>query len=153
MVHPNTLNSSQLHDETTFYQAFLADLRQSEKEVIIESPFITSERMVYLWPTLRLLNNRNVKIIIVTRDPKEHEETYDSQAENEIQECEGLGIQVLLSTGNHHRKLAVIDRRIVWEGSLNILSQLKSREFMRRINDRLAASQLLQFIRYDLYLA
>ena len=30
--------------------------------------------------------------------------------------------------GNHHRKLAILDRKVLWEGSLNILSQTRSRE-------------------------
>jgi len=37
--------SSSLHDEKTFYRAFLADLVDCQEEVIIESPFITTERM------------------------------------------------------------------------------------------------------------
>ncbi len=38
-----------------------------------------------------------------------------------------------LLTGNFHRKLAVIDRTILWEGSLNILSQNRSQKVMSRI--------------------
>ena len=144
--------NSDLFDETTFYPAFVADMLNSRREVIIESPFITSERMNTLWPTLRKINNKGVQVVIVTRDPREHEETYDVQAEKEIQMCEQEGIHVLLCTGNHHRKLAIIDREIVWEGSLNILSQLKSREFMRRIEEKDIAFQLFKFIRYDRYL-
>jgi hypothetical protein len=34
-----------LHDEKTFYKAFLRDLDQATEEIIIESPFITSYRM------------------------------------------------------------------------------------------------------------
>ena len=144
--------TSALHDEKTFYKAFLKDLEQCQKEVVIESPFITSERMKTLWPTLKRLYAKGVKIFVITRDPKEHTEGYEMQSESEIEALEALGIQVLLCTGNHHRKLAILDRSILWEGSLNILSQIHSREIMRRLEGGGFAVDLFNFIGYEKYL-
>ena len=141
-----------LHDEKTFFSKFLTDLENSQNEVIIESPFITIARMRTFWPVFRRLVARGVKVYIVTRNPREHTDGYDDQSEVEIQEFEAVGIQVLLCTGNHHRKLAIIDRNILWEGSLNILSQAKSREFMRRLEDGGFAVDLFNFIGYEKYL-
>lgn len=62
---------------------------------------------------------------------------------------ETIGVQVLLIKGGHHRKLAIIDRKILWEGSLNILSQNQSREFMRRIESKKLAEDLFQFLQFD----
>ena len=141
-----------LHDEKTFYPHFLSDLEQSQSEVIIESPFITISRMKTFWPVFRRLVARGVKVYVVTRDPREHTDGYDDQSEVEIQEFEAVEIQVLMCTGNHHRKLAIIDRNILWEGSLNILSQAKSREFMRRLEDGGFAVDLFNFIGYEKYM-
>jgi hypothetical protein len=93
--------TTSLHDEKTFSPTFIRDLGQCQREVIIERPFITSERMKTLWPTLRKLHNRGIKIFIATRDPKEHSEGYENQTESEIEALEAIGIQVLLCTGNH----------------------------------------------------
>ena len=144
----NTSYNSSLHDEKTFYEAFLRDLEQCQEEVIIESPFITSERMKLLWPVLRKIHSRGVKIFIITRDPREHSEGYEVQSESEIEALEIMGVQVLLCTGNHHRKLAIIDRRILWEGSLNILSQIHSREIMRRLEDGGFAVEMFNFLNF-----
>jgi phosphatidylserine/phosphatidylglycerophosphate/cardiolipin synthase-like enzyme len=144
--------TTSLHDEKTFYQAFIRDLENCQHEVIIESPFITSERMKTLWPTLRKIQNRGVKIFIVTRHPKEHSEGYENQSESEIEALEAVGILVLLCTGNHHRKLAIIDRTILWEGSLNILSQIHSREFMRRLEGGGFAGDLFNFLNFGKYI-
>lgn len=141
-----------LHDEKTFYPHFLSDLEQSQNEVVIESPFITIARMKTFWPVFRRLVARGVKVYIVTRDPREHTDGYEDQSEIEIQEFEAVGVQVLLCTGNHHRKLAIIDRKVLWEGSLNILSQAKSREFMRRLEDGGFAVDLFNFIGYEKYM-
>lgn len=147
-----TTFSTSLHDEKTFYKSFLNDLENCKEELIIESPFITSERMKSLWPSLKRLNSCGIKIYIITRDPKEHNNGYDNQSEAEIEALEALGIQVFLCTGNHHRKLAIIDRNILWEGSLNILSQNKSREIMRRLEDGGFANDIFNFLNFQKYI-
>ncbi len=142
----NDLVSSSLFDETTFYQKFINDLRRCEKEVIIESPYITNSRAQLLRPIFQNLVNRGVKVYIITRNPLEHEESLEVQAEGEIAELEIMGVQVLMCSGNHHRKLAILDRKILWEGSLNILSQTRSREIMRRIEGDRLAKEMFKFL-------
>lgn len=108
--------------------------------------------MKSLWPSLKRLYNQGIKIYIITRDPKEHNDGYDYQSETEIEALEALGIQVFLCTGNHHRKLAIIDRNILWEGSLNILSQKSSREIMRRLEDGGFANDIFNFLNFRKYI-
>ena len=138
---------SSLHDEHTFYTKFMRDLLEAKKEVIIESPFITTRRLDTLRPLFRELVKKNVKIYIMTRYPNEHDAYMAEQAEAGIHYFETLGIQVLLCSGGHHRKLAMIDRKVLWEGSLNILSQSYSREFMRRIQSRRLSQELFSFLK------
>lgn len=141
------MNNSSLYDEKTFYQTFLQDLENCQKEVIIESPYVTSQRMRTFDRIFQKLLKRGVKIYVITRDPKEHEEFMEPQSESEIRNFEVMGINTLLCTGNHHRKLAILDRKILWEGSLNILSQTRSREIMRRIPDKRFAVEMFEFLR------
>jgi phosphatidylserine/phosphatidylglycerophosphate/cardiolipin synthase-like enzyme len=138
--------NSSLFDEKTFYQTFLRDLDSCQKEVIIESPFITSARMKTFDRVFNNLLKKGVKIFIITRDPREHDNGYDLQSEDAVRWCERVGIQVLLCTGNHHRKLAILDRKITWEGSLNILSQAHSREIMRKIDSKEMTEELFSFL-------
>ena len=140
------MNSS-LFDEKTFYSTFLRDLEGCRNEVIIESPYITSKRADMLIPVFESLLAKGVKIYVMTRDPKEHEESMEYQSEEAISQFERMGVQVLLCIGNHHRKLAILDRKTLWEGSLNILSQNKSREIMRRIESEELAIQMFEFLR------
>lgn len=103
----------------------------------------------------RLFKNlleKGVKIYIFTRDPKEHDEHMEPQSEEAITWCEVMGIQVRLCLGNHHRKLAILDRKILYEGSLNILSQTYSREIMRRIEDEREALQMFDFLKLEKFL-
>lgn len=144
--------SSSLFDEKTFYGQFIKDLLNCRHEVIIESPYITTERASLLIPIFKLLLDRGVKVYVMTRDPKEHEVFMEDQSEETITQFEMMGVQVLLCVGNHHRKLAILDRNVLWEGSLNILSQTHSREFMRRIDDRQATIETFNFLKWSKFL-
>ena len=146
------MNSSKLFNEYTFYESFITDLKKCKKEVIIESPFITTGRMNDFRAVFEKILDKDVKIYIFTRDPSEHEVAMAYQAETEIQYFEKIGVQALICTNNHHRKLAILDKKILWEGSLNILSQNKSREIMRRIDDKETAMQMFEFLNLGKFL-
>ena len=148
---PSPLLSSRLFDDQTFYTSFLHDLRGSRKEVFLESPFITKRRMNELYPEFRNLTELGVSITINTRDPREHEPIMTKDAEWAIAELQDIGIQVLY-TDHLHRKLAVIDRSILWEGSLNILSQNTSCEIMRRTVSTQIAEQMIEFVKLGIFL-
>ena len=138
------LLSSVLYDQNTFSKAFIRDLYSCQNELIIESPFITSKRMEIFLPIFAKLRQRDVRIVINTRNPNDHEDYYRLQAIDAIVNMQILGVKVLYTVG-HHRKLAIIDKQIIWEGSLNILSFNDSCEIMRRITSVVIAEQLLSF--------
>lgn len=139
------LLSSTLLDQDNFYGALVKDLARAKHEVIIESPFISFRRLNYLLPALQKLAQRKVRIIINTKPPEEQELDYIWQTEECIEDLQRLGAEVFF-TGGHHRKLAIVDQRILYEGSLNILSQNDSSEVMRRICSEQLASQMIDFI-------
>src|SRR6185503_4360310 len=93
------MNNSQLHDEKTFYDAFLRDLNDCRETVLIESPFITSSRMRTIKHVFDKLVRRGVKVYVITRDPKEHSNGYALESELEIQYFENIGVQVLICKG------------------------------------------------------
>jgi hypothetical protein len=76
--------------------------------------------MTILLPAFRNLTKRGVRLIVNTKPLEEHEPEYRFQAEQGIVALQQLGTAVLF-TGGHHRKLAIIDDQLLWEGILNIL--------------------------------
>lgn len=149
---PTEVFNSALFDERTFYQTFNQDLALCKKEVIIESPYITTERVKMFRPIFEKLIKIDTKIYVITRDPTEHDDNLEYQSERAIRSFEIMGVQVLLCKGNHHRKLAILDRRILWEGSLNILSQTRSREIMRRIESAKVTLEMFSFLNLKRFL-
>ena len=149
ITHLSPEAASILYDENGFYNRFTQDLLKAKKEVIIESPYITSQRMRLFRPIFVKLINRGVRVCVMTRDPKEHDLPKVCQSEAEIRYFGTIGVQTLLCLGNHHRKLAIVDRKVLWEGSLNILSQAYSREIMRRIESKELSEEMLKFLKYS----
>ena len=147
----NSLLSSSLYDNTTFYKSFVKDLKHAQRSVLIESPFITTRRMNDLLPIFRTLRQQGVRIVVNTRNPEEHDSDYQQQALLAIFDMQELDITVLY-TVKHHRKLAIIDGEILWEGSLNILSQNDSCEIMRRTESEELAWQMIEFVGVDKFL-
>jgi phosphatidylserine/phosphatidylglycerophosphate/cardiolipin synthase-like enzyme len=130
----------------------MKDLGNCHSEVIIESPFVTYRRMSQLMPILRKLKERKVRIVINTRNPKEHKEEYAREdTMDSLASLQRIGVQVVY-TDSHHRKLAILDRNILYEGSLNILSQNDSREIMRRIESVKLAWQMARFVEIDRFI-
>jgi phosphatidylserine/phosphatidylglycerophosphate/cardiolipin synthase-like enzyme len=149
----NDLLSSKLFNEETFYDAFRQDLENCLNELLIESPFITTRRLTALLPTLTKLKDRKVRIVINTRDPHEHDDSYmREESQRAVATLQRQGIQVLFTIG-HHRKLVIVDRRVLYEGSLNVLSQNNSCEIMRRIESVKLAWQMAHFTGIDNFIS
>lgn len=126
----------------------MKDLEHAKDEIIIESPFITIERVSYFLQIFKKLIKRGIKVCVYTRIIEEQSEEMQYQAEKGIDILEEIGVFVAPANGFMHRKLAVIDKNIVWEGSLNILSQRNSKEVMRRIADSKQAVNMLLFLKF-----
>ena len=108
--------------------------------------------MTKLLPALQKLKARNVRIVINTRDPQSNEDDYwRNDTFNAIYELQHIGVHVLYTAG-HHRKLAIVDRAILYEGSLNILSQNDSCEVMRRIESVQLSRQMVHFLGIDAFI-
>lgn len=144
-IQGNDLLLSKLYDEATFYNAFINDLKSSRRSVIIESPYLTERRALQFAKILKKLKKRGVSVRINTRDPRSHDKLLEIQAWKAIRVLRQYDAKVYLHSDMRHRKLAVIDDCILWDGSLNILSQARSKEIMRRTNSTELCQQMVRF--------
>lgn len=138
-------SNSKLYDQNTFDYQFMRDLQKAQRSVIIESPFLRTARVEKFIPTFYHLKKRGVKILLNTKPSEEHDATYQLQTQESLSLLQSAGVEVFF-TVKHHRKLAIIDRKIIYEGSLNILSYRDSCEIMRRTASALEAEMLIDFI-------
>jgi hypothetical protein len=148
-VDPAPLLSSELFNEHSFYKEFSKDIRIAYDRIIIESPYITSRRAREISPLLRRAVYRSVKVTIYTRNPYHHDGILISESLKGIGILREAGATVVACDDMRHRKLAMIDGYILWEGSLNMLSQNGSKEVMRRSVSNKLCQQMLRFIRVE----
>ena len=137
---------SNLFNEKTFYKAFVQDMLEAEKEVIIYSPFISKYRSDFFRKTMVNLKKRNINVFIFTRLLEEHNLLMRSEITCALNEYKELGVDIFCLPGLIHEKVAIIDRKVLWEGSLNILSQRVSKEMMRRTTDEDSTMQVLTYL-------
>lgn len=140
------LKKLDLYNEKTFYPAFSHDLLMAEKEVVIYCPFISKYRSEYFRRIFERLKSRNIAVFIFTRSIEDHEILTRSEIKSALNDYEELGACIINLPGLIHAKTAIIDRKILWDGSLNILSQRQSREMMRRTEGEDMAKQVMEHL-------
>ena len=123
-IHPNTL---------------CRDLRvKAKKEILIVSPFLRRKRTDTILEWLKNPLQAGVSITVVARPPESYKEP------ERIKECiEYLQPFVtVIQKPNIHQKYVIIDNRLVWYGSINLLSYGSSEESIMRLESRELAKEL-----------
>ncbi|OPX93691.1 MAG: DNA topoisomerase I [Pelotomaculum sp. PtaB.Bin104] len=141
-------SDSDFYTEKNFWPAFLNDMRSVEESLIIMSPFVSLRRTGKLMDFFRVLLRRGVTVRIYTRPPSQQSGSLSEHAEQVINQFENLGAKVIQRKGMH-QKIAIIDNKIAWEGSLNILSHKDTQEHMRRFEGENAAQEVVKNLELD----
>ena len=131
--------------EHDFLDLFRADLAASTLCVELLSPFVSLNRSSDYYAVLSSLSVRSVPVKVYVRPRPEQPELLRSNYVAAIRNLELRGAQVFCRSGMHE-KVAAVDGRILWHGSLNILSHNDSRESMLRFE----SADLVQEIMQDL---
>ncbi|HEY5510133.1 MAG TPA: phospholipase D-like domain-containing protein [Prolixibacteraceae bacterium] len=116
------------------------------REILIVSPFVTKKRTFQMAKNLKIAYANNVKVIIVTRPAEEYKEKDLNTWQEAIDELKSSGVTVILKS-NIHQKFVLIDQKIIWYGSINLLSFGSAKESMMRIVSQGIASELIESIK------
>lgn len=135
------------YSDQEFWPAFHNDLSKAEKELIIFSPFLTSDRFSKLHLIFTELISKGISIYVITLAPNEQPAIMQGSKEV-ISKLKELGVTVKFRQAMHE-KIALIDRRIKWIGSLNILSHNSRKEYMERIEGESSSKELFDKFNLD----
>lgn len=132
-----------LFDWQNYVGIYQKDLESATSEIIISGPTISNAKSWALITLSMRLSETGVKIIVSTLSPESFENrTHQAEVVQALRES---GITVI-TTSNRHERFAVIDKNIVWYGSINLLSKEKPEESLMRIESREIAAELLETI-------
>lgn len=126
--------------DSEFWPSFYNDLSKAKNELIIFSPFITSERVGKLHLKFEELISKGVKIFLITLPPNQHPKIMENPT-NTLIKLMKVGVEIRFRS-KMHEKIAIIDKKIEWTGSLNILSHNSKKEYMKRMEGENSALEL-----------
>lgn len=110
-----------LFDGPGFERAVRTDISHAKESTVLFSGFVTPVRVAALGDLFRLKISEGVAIRCVTRPPHLNGSLDQTQGEQALNMLESIGCVVDLRA-KIHEKIVLIDKEIVWNGSLNILS-------------------------------
>jgi hypothetical protein len=119
----------QHYTEVTFYDAFKHDIQNARESIVIASPFMAEIRLGKVLPLIVEQKNKGIKISIFTK-PLDESKKWINPVNQAIIE----GIEPVYKP-KMHEKVVLIDEKILYHGSLNILSQRDSEESMLRVTN------------------
>ncbi len=139
---------SVIFDNNSFYKPFASDITEIRQEALIISPFLRKARVASI---VRLLSgplNQGAEITVITRPPEDYKPEQQSAIALQIDFLKAEGILVVQCNGIH-QKYAIIDKKIVWYGSIDFLAFGNSQESIMRFENVNLAGELLDAAKTD----
>lgn len=121
-----------IFDKNNFQTVYSSDILNAAKEIVIVSPFITKKRTIQMSADLLRTIQNGVVVTIITR-PEAATKPKDLNSWNDtVAILKNIGATLLFKP-NIHQKFAIIDQKIVWYSSINLLSFGTAEESMMRL--------------------
>ncbi|MDQ7826893.1 MAG: phospholipase D-like domain-containing protein [Candidatus Eremiobacteraeota bacterium] len=136
--------------DADFHESFINDLAHSENQVIILSPFLSQRRASRYYSIFSSLSARQVEILIFVKPKAEQPFEIRNHYEG-VENCLTNAGAIVHERAGMHEKIAFIDEKIVWHGSLNILSHNETKESMLRVECQDLVKELLSDLKIEVF--
>ncbi len=131
-----------IFDHHSFYAPFAEDITNAGQEIWLVSPSMQKGRVTSMLQLLTASLRNGASITIITRPPEDYQLNHQADITRLVETLKTAGIHVILQD-QIHQKYAVIDKTIVWYGSIHFLSFGKSEESVMRFENADIAGELL----------
>ena len=131
-----------IFDNHNFMTVFSSDISSSKSDIVIVSPYMTKKRLSQMLNILSSGINNGAKLTIITRPEADYKEKDRSAFSDMLNSIRLTGVKLIFKS-NIHQKFAIIDQRIVWYGSINLLSFGSSEESIMRLDSINIANELI----------
>ncbi len=142
------LNDSPLDiifDKDNFLPVFNQDINTAKKEILIVSPFVRKMRTLQMTKHLKVAFEKKVHVLIVTRPKEDFKPKDHLTIQRTLDLLTDCGASVVFKS-NIHQKFAVMDQKVVWYGSINLLSYGSAQESIIRMESSNIANELVKSI-------
>jgi superfamily II DNA or RNA helicase len=135
-----------IFDKTNFLPVYSNDIVNASREILIISPFVTKRRTLQMIQNLNIALKNGVKVVVVARPPEDFKDKDLTSLQTTIELLKSSGIVVVFKS-NIHQKFAVVDQKIIWYGSINLLSFGSAEESIMRLESSNIANELIRSIK------
>ncbi len=132
-----------IYDRGNYTEVFERDMVEAEKELIISSPHIRRTKVERMLSLLKPRQEAGVKVTVITLNPDSIRFSDPADIQTMITEMREAGITVLI-TESENEHYAVIDKKLVWHGGMNLLGREDVWDNLIRVESVQAASELLE---------
>jgi len=132
-----------IYDFESYIEVYKKDLESANKEIIISSPGINKNKIETMTDIWRNVQERGTKVIVLTLSPEKYPKERIKATTQLIQTMKNNGVLVEIRQ-QMHEHYAIIDREVVWYGSMNLLSREREDDNLMRIRNAEMAGELLE---------
>ncbi|NLB40826.1 MAG: hypothetical protein GX815_00925 [Clostridiales bacterium] len=132
-----------IFDAETYNTVYATDLFQANSEIVISSPGINATKVRQLILAVSSKLAQGVKVSVITIPSSEYPDNRIEPTKRLIDELRQSGIYVKHAPGTHEH-FAVVDKEVVWYGSMNMLSREKTDDNLIRERCKEIAEELLE---------
>ena len=136
--------TNSIFDSLSYFDIFEKDVNSAADSIVISSPSFSYKKVNWLCSESDHLLQRGVSIVVLTVALEDYPEDGREQHSAHIQRMESSGIKVT-KLNKYRERFAVVDRSLVWYGSMALLSNEKDDDSLMRINNPAIAEELLEF--------
>jgi len=135
-----------IFDNTSFFPVYHSDLMSATREVVIVSPFVTRRRALQALTNMKAVLEKKISVVVVTRPTSTYKDKDRPVMEETLASLQEAGVRILFKE-NIHQKFALIDQKIAWYGSINLLSYGSAQESIMRLESPNIAQELMKELR------
>jgi phosphatidylserine/phosphatidylglycerophosphate/cardiolipin synthase-like enzyme len=135
-----------IFDNSSFFPVYHKDMMSATREMVIVSPFVTRRRALQALPSIKTVSEKKVSVVVITRPASAYKDKDRPALEESLASLQEAGVRILVKA-NIHQKFAVIDQKIVWYGSINLLSYGSAQESIMRLDSPNIAQELMKELR------
>lgn len=132
-----------IFDSDSYMSVFERDLVEANAEIVISSPGVGARSIRRMLKGLGERHDEGVKITLLTLPADGYPKERIEKTKELLTELTEVGVAVMEKPGIHEH-FAVIDREIVWYGSVNLLSNAKEEDNLMRVKSKEIAQELME---------
>ena len=132
-----------IYDSGNYAEVFERDMVEAEQEIIIASPDLRRRKVERMLMLLKPRQEAGVNVAVITMEPDCLWIGDPAVIDGMIEEMKRAGITVAL-TRSENEHYAVIDKRLVWHGGVNLLGKEDVWDNLIRVESAKAAAELLE---------